>query len=146
VRLIRLIFLSGPIVRIGPNDVDVADPIGAQQIHRIKGEYLKAPWYDNITPTQKNVFNSRDVDTHRRHRKLLSGPMSESGLKGFWPQIELTFRLAIQRIDEEMEIRGCADVCKWFMFMATDIIGELSFAESFRMLQFGKVGRPLTPH
>jgi hypothetical protein len=32
-----------------------------------------------------------------------------------------------------------ADVFKWWLFMATDIIGELSFGESFRMLEAGKV-------
>lgn len=39
-----------------------------------------------------------------------------------------------------MKIRGAVDVYKWWMFMATDVIGELSFGESFRMLEYGKVG------
>lgn len=39
----------------------------------------------------------------------------------------------------ELETRGVADVFKWWFFMATDIIGELSFGESFRILEMGKV-------
>jgi hypothetical protein len=31
-----------------------------------------------------------------------------------------------------------SDVFKWNLFLATDVIGELAFGESFRMLQFGK--------
>lgn len=42
-------------------------------------------------------------------------------------------------MSEEMKSRGVADVFKWWTFMATDIIGELSFGESFRMLEHGKV-------
>lgn len=38
-----------------------------------------------------------------------------------------------------MQTRGVADVFKWFLFMATDVIGELTFGESFRMLELGEV-------
>lgn len=47
--------------------------------------------------------------------------------------------MAINRMDEEMGKRGAADVFKWWLFMATDVIGELSFGESFRMLEAGEV-------
>ena len=46
-------------------------------------------------------------------------------------------------MDEEMKGRGVADVFKWFLFYSTDVIGELSFGESFRMLEIGKVSQPL---
>jgi hypothetical protein len=44
-------------------------------------------------------------------------------------------RLAVSRAGEEMQERGVADVFKWWLFMATDIIGELSFGKSFEMLE-----------
>lgn len=116
----------------------VSDPAGARQIHRIKGEFLKAPFYEKVNPGA-NVFNTRDVDIHRRHRKLLSGPVSETGLQALLPQVEAKVRLTIQRIGEEMYTRGAADLCKWWLFMTTDVIGELSFGESFRMLEYGQV-------
>lgn len=47
--------------------------------------------------------------------------------------------MTIQRMAEETNTRGTADVFKWWLFMATDIIGELSFGESFRTLEQGKV-------
>ena len=47
--------------------------------------------------------------------------------------------LAVKGISKEMAKRGAADVFKWWMFMATDVIGELSFGESFKMLESGKV-------
>lgn len=76
---------------------------------------------------------------HRRFRRLLSSPLSESGLKAFLPQIDSKVNLVIQRMEEEYKTRGATDIYKWWLFMATDVIGELSFGESFRMLENGKV-------
>lgn len=51
--------------------------------------------------------------------------------------------MAISRMAEETQSRGVIDVFKWWLFMATDIIGELSFGESFRMLEAGEVSNLL---
>jgi cytochrome P450 len=102
----------------------------------VKEAYVKAPFYQKLTPPGIfNVFNVSDVNLHRRYRRLLSGAMSESSLKLMYPVIEANVNLAIRNMREEMEKRGAADVFKWWIFMATDIIGELTFGESFRMLE-----------
>ncbi|RYP08040.1 hypothetical protein DL765_008934 [Monosporascus sp. GIB2] len=131
----------GPIVRIAPDKVFVADPACVRQIHSVKGEYPKSSWY--ASPFSENVFSTTSVAVHRRYRKLLSGPMSETSLKAMLPQIDSKVRLAVQRMGEEMYTRGAADVSKWWIFMATDVIGELSFGESFRMLEYGEYIRDL---
>lgn len=69
--------------------------------------------------------------------------MSELSLKSMEPLIDARVRLTIQKMQEEMKTRGVADVYKWWFFMATDIIGEITFGESFRMLEKGKVGDSL---
>lgn len=48
-------------------------------------------------------------------------------------------QLAVEKMEGEIRTRGAADVFKWWLFMATDIIGELSFGESFHMLEAGRV-------
>ncbi|KAJ0119083.1 hypothetical protein J7T55_013318 [Diaporthe amygdali] len=129
----------GPIVRIGPNEVDVMDVAAAKQIHTVKATYLKGPFYKAVSaPGQHNVFNTADIYFHRRHRKLLQAPFSDASLQSFQPNIESRVRLAIQRMIEESASRGVVDVFKWWLFMATDVIGELSFGESFRTLEQGK--------
>lgn len=111
-----------------------------KQIHTVKATYLKSPFYKAISaPGVHNVFNTPDIYFHRRHRKLLQAPFSDAALQAFQPAIEQRVRMAIQRMAEETKTRGTADVFKWWMFMATDIIGELSFGESFRTLEQGKV-------
>lgn len=39
----------------------------------------------------------------------------------------------------ENETRKSIDVYKWWLFMATDIIVEFTYGESFHMLEHGKV-------
>ncbi|KAI3394048.1 hypothetical protein diail_3267 [Diaporthe ilicicola] len=129
----------GPIVRISPNEVDVLDIPAAKEIHSVKATYAKAPWYRTFaTPGTENVFSTTDIEFHRRHRRLLQGPLSETNLKVFHPVVEQRVELAIQRMKEETKTRGATDVLKWFLFMATDTVGELSFGESFRTLESGE--------
>ncbi|KAB8235967.1 cytochrome P450 [Aspergillus alliaceus] len=112
---------------------------GAREIHRIGSGFLKSPWYTllNRKDTQ-SIFTTTDPKFHNAHRRLLSSPMSELSLKSMEPLIESRVRLTIQKMQEEMKARGVADVYKWWFFMATDIIGELTFGDSFHMLEQGK--------
>lgn len=128
----------GRAVRLGPREASFQDPAAAQIIHRIKGEYLKADLYDKLITGVVNVFTTRNLDIHKRQRRLLSSEMAESGLQKHVPVVESKIRLALNRMREEMERNDYTDVYHWFLSMATDIIGELSFGESFRMLETGE--------
>ncbi|KUI73017.1 hypothetical protein VM1G_08319 [Cytospora mali] len=129
----------GPVVRLSPTEVDLMDVPAVKEIHAVKATYVKSPFYKEVSgPGVEDMFNTRDVNFHRRHRRLLGGPFSESSLKIFHPLVERRVDLTMQRIGEEMATRGVADIFKWFLFMATDIIGELTFGESFRMTEAGE--------
>lgn len=135
-----LLTSEGPVVRVSPSEVHVSDVAATKQIHSVKSSFSKSTWYRSFTPpTVINVFNTNDIDLHRHLRRLLSSPMSESSLKLVEGYIRRNMDLAIKGISREMAHRGAADVFKWWMFMATDVIGELSFGESFKMLESGKV-------
>ncbi|KAK8092844.1 hypothetical protein PG999_014431 [Apiospora kogelbergensis] len=128
----------GPIVRTAPHEVDISDPAAVQTIYRVKGEFLKSPWYKTLALGTPNVFNATDPLVHRRRRRNLSQPLSETGLRSVVPLIDRKVQLAIEKMAFEMKERGAADIYKWWLFMATDLIGLLSFGESFGMLEKGK--------
>lgn len=131
---------AGPVVRVGPNAVDIAELAGAREIHRIGSGFLKSPVYELLKhDNAKSIFTTSDPKFHSKHRRLLSSPFADANLHSLEPLIEGRIRLTMKRMREEMTIRGVADVQKWFSFMASDIIGELSFGDSFRMLEQGKV-------
>lgn len=132
------------MVRVGPHEVDISEITAVKEIHRVKDGYRKAPFYQNLVPNTKNLFNTLDVEFHRHHRRLLSSPLSESSLKSVEPTVDAYVKMAIGSMKREMDERGAADVAKFWLFMATDIIVDLSFGESFGILKHGKVGGNLT--
>ncbi|RSL53645.1 hypothetical protein CEP53_007702 [Fusarium sp. AF-6] len=128
----------GPIVRIGPNEVDISQISAVKEIHSVKGGYKKSRFYELLVPGTTNVFNSTDTEFHRRHRRILSSPLSESSIKTVESAVDQKVKLVISKMAEEMATRHVTDVAKMWLFMATDIISELSFGESFGMLEAGK--------
>ncbi|KAL4984893.1 cytochrome P450 [Aspergillus falconensis] len=130
----------GPVVRISPSIVDISDIPACRDIHRIASPFLKAPFYKMLVRKDgESIFSTTDPEYHRRHRRLLSSPLSDTNLRTVEPLVKGRIQLAISRIREEaLSPRGVADIYKWFFFMTTDIIGELSFGDSFRMLEIGK--------
>lgn len=86
-----------------------------------------------------SVFSTRDPDFHARHRRLLSAPISEASLKNVEHIVQARGDLAVEQIGLDMKGDRAADVMKWWLFFSTDVIGELTFGDSFRMLEQGKV-------
>lgn len=127
-------------MRISPSTVDISCIRAAREIHRIASPFLKSPWYRLLNRKDgESIFSTTDPEYHRRHRRLLSSPLSEANLRAVEPLVKSRVQLAMARIREEaLSPRGVADIYKWLFFMATDIIGELSFGDSFRMLEIGR--------
>lgn len=127
-------------MRISPEQADICDLDALAKMGR--AEFHKTAYYKTMTIDEDNIFNTGDPNSHRRQRRLLSAPLSETGLKSVVGIVDGKVKLALRRIDEEMRVGrgdGVADVFKWAGFMATDIIAELTFGESFQMLEEGRV-------
>lgn len=136
--------MAGPVVRIGPNELDFSDVSAAREIHKVGAGYLKSNWYRKLGyQGSETLFSTTNPRFHAERRRLLSGPISEQNLLKMEPIINQRIYMTIARIEEEIEKTGAADIFKWWTFMATDVIGELSFGESFRMLELGKVVSPI---
>ncbi|KAI2641268.1 cytochrome P450 [Xylaria nigripes] len=131
----------GPIVRVGPREVYVTDPEAIRGIYGVKNEFHKSKFYVDFNPYGRSVFTTTDVIQHKRFKRLLSSPLSETGLKKYLPQIDDKVHLVIQKMKEESQTRGVIDIYKWWVFFSTDVIGELSFGESFKMLESGKINQ-----
>jgi cytochrome P450 len=139
---------KGPVVRVEPTEVDFSSLSGAKRIHSYRQPFEKGDFYNQLRGANgvPNLFNAIDVEYHARHRRLLSAPMSESSMKAMEGIVQTKAELAIQRMGEEMRKRGSADVLKWWLFFTTDVIGECTFGDSFRMLEQGRVRRHALIH
>lgn len=127
-------------MRVGPNEVCFSDVSAFRQIYNIKETFVKSPLYETITDSPApSIFSTADVELHRRQRRLLAPGLSETSVSQMGPSVHSKVALTVQRMKEEMEERGAADVYKWWTLMTSEITGELTFGQSFRILEEGKV-------
>lgn len=120
--------------------MSIVDRDAVKTIYSTKETYRKPRFYrDAVINRVENIFTTGDIKFHRRTRRLLANPMSETSLKAMTVRIRDRVELTMTKMKDEMDSRGAADVFKWWLFMATDVIGELTFGDSFRMLEHGKV-------
>ena len=128
----------GPIVRIAPNRLAIEPSIAWKEIfaHRppARGEFQK----------DKRHFRNPDsliaayTDDHRRQRRQLSQAFSEVAMYQQEVYIKRYINLLIEQLSRLTEEGKIVDLVQWFNFTSFDIIGELTFAESFDCLSNGE--------
>lgn len=119
------------------------DVAAVQTIYDTRETFTKTKWYRKLAAVNEPVmFSITDLGVHRRLRRMLGPAMSESSLKLLTPIIETLIETYIQRVKDDFKTQGVVDVYKWNLFLATDVVGELTFGRSFRMLQLGQVRAP----
>lgn len=128
----------GPVVRLGPNDVDVSDVDAAREIHRVRDPFVKSEFYGPGGRIQ-SMFSTRDPQFHSQRRRLLGPYFSEASLNTFEDKVSGLVQAAVDGIVEESRQTGCADILKWWTLMAMDVIADLTFGESFGMVKSGEV-------
>ncbi|UNI20627.1 hypothetical protein JDV02_006697 [Purpureocillium takamizusanense] len=124
---------------MGPNEVGICDVDALKIIYSARHTFLKPIWYRHLTPLgHESLFSTSNVEFHKRHRRLLGAPLSETSIRAYRPLVDSRCKLAIQKAREEMRSKGAADMYKWWLLFATDVIAELSFGESFNTLEHGE--------
>ncbi|CAK7198486.1 hypothetical protein SEUCBS139899_001147 [Sporothrix eucalyptigena] len=130
----------GPVVRVGPNEVDFTDQSAFKEIHRIGSGYNKDPWYTSFrTGETQDVFSMTNPREHAQRRKLFSPLFSNSNLAANWYHTIIDkVNTTVNKIKEEAYQNGEVDIFKWWTFMTADVISHLAFGEPFGMLEQGK--------
>lgn len=130
---------AGPIVRIGPQAVDVSDPTAARVVHAARSGFVKDPSF-YVGGRVSSLFATTDPSFHADRRRLLGPCFAESSMNSLEPAVFARAKLAVEKIGQDLEMAGRADILKWWTLFAMDVISELCYGESFRMLDAGKVG------
>lgn len=75
----------GPVVRIAPGEVAVADAAAAKTIHRPASGYEKAAWYRQfVQGNAEGMFDMTDPKKHAARRRLFARAFGKSEIRGRW--------------------------------------------------------------
>jgi cytochrome P450 len=132
----------GPIVRYAPNDVSFIGARAWKDIYGYRTSSREAMSKDlrQYRPTMtdsSNILIANDAD-HSRMRRLLSHAFSEKALRAQEQLIEsYVNKLIVAMRKQSQQADNSIDMVKWFNFMTFDILGDLSFGQTFGCLDSG---------
>ncbi|KAJ0415253.1 cytochrome P450 [Aspergillus carlsbadensis] len=118
----------GPVVRYGPETLSL---ITEEAWPKIYGH--GHPQFPKVLPSVSNprdIIGANDED-HARYRKALLPAFSTRGLQAQEPVIIGYVDKLINRLKDVAQSGAATDMVKWYNLTAFNIIGDLTFGESF---------------
>ncbi|KUI59811.1 Benzoate 4-monooxygenase [Cytospora mali] len=145
----------GPLVRIQPDHVSVADDQAIQVIYGHGNGFLKSEFYDAFVSIRRGLFNTRNRAEHTRKRKIVAHTFSLKHISEFEPYIHGNLELFVKQWDSLIarnagnptpdpsspfygKPTAHIECLNWFNYLAFDVIGDLAFGAPFGMLQRGE--------
>ncbi|ESZ91765.1 cytochrome P450 monooxygenase [Sclerotinia borealis F-4128] len=129
--------IYGEVVRTAPDEVSFTSPQAFQDIYAKrngKPSFPKDPiQYNSPTTRVSSILNVSSDKDHGRYRRLLAHAFSEKALREQEPLIKHYVDLLIKRLHENAA-NGSQNMVNWYNFTTFDIIGDLTFGESFGCL------------
>ncbi|KAJ9604176.1 hypothetical protein H2200_011010 [Cladophialophora chaetospira] len=144
---IRLHEKYGPLVRLGPRVVSVADPAAISVIYALNAGFVKSGFY----PVQQTIakgrrlytmFSTTDEKFHAKLRRAVSNAYAMSTLVQFEPLVDSTTLAFLDQLEKRFADRvgpdGVCDFSTWLQFYAFDVIGELTFSKRLGFVERGE--------
>jgi len=131
----------GPLVRIAPNVVSVADPRAIPVIYGASEKFTKTGFYPiQCVSWQKstahNLFSTRDPAFHREQKRLIAAAYSMSNLLQAEDRVDSCTQLFMARLAERAG--KPMDLGAWLQYYAFDVVGEFTFAKKLGFLEQGE--------
>ena len=128
----------GPVVRISPNQLSFNTATSFKDIYsHVPGRkaFLKGSYYEPMPGQMRTLVSASDPIHHAAMRKTMSHGFSASALAA---QEDRVHHYVDQLIHQIHKSAGdVMDMVRWYNWTAFDIIGELSFGESFGAVEYG---------
>ncbi|KAF1839795.1 cytochrome P450 [Decorospora gaudefroyi] len=139
---------NGPIVRLGPNCISIADPDAIKTIYAHKRGYVKSDFY----PVQQTVAKGQRLETlfsttndafHAKLRRAVGNAYAMSSLIQFEPLVDSTITTFLAQLEQRFASRtdgdegGVCDFGLWLQYFAFDVIGELTFSKRLGFVDKG---------
>ncbi|KAJ1943294.1 hypothetical protein EC988_006272, partial [Linderina pennispora] len=139
--LLKLHQKFGPIVRISPQRVSVADP---DIIRHVLGSHTfrKTPSYEMPEGIEANAFSTQSPELSTHRRRQIGAAFSHRNLAGMQDKIFEATVLSVQekldaKLAEAADNKGqiVVNIYSWFSLISLDTIGILAFGRNFHALK-----------
>lgn len=132
----------GPVVRIGPNHVSIADPSLISTIYGTKENFTKTGFYPIQCISWKkrpemNLFSTRDPEYHRVEKRKIGAAYSLPNLLQSEEAVDSCVNLFMDRLNDFASKGKAVDLGAWLQYFAFDVIGEITFASKLGFLEQG---------
>jgi cytochrome P450 len=135
-KIIELHAEYGHVVRIGPKDLSYDVPEAWEDVYgrsKQRKENPKPKWY--LDPKRNEIVGAKEKD-HDRMRRLLGSGFTGASMIQQEPMIKANVDLLIQRLRENIGSgKTAVDMFEWFAYCTFDIIGDLTFGDTFGCLR-----------
>ncbi|RKP05870.1 cytochrome P450 [Thamnocephalis sphaerospora] len=130
----------GPVVRVTPDIISVADADVAHEVYRTH-KFAKGPIYDGFDLAGgPNLFSMRNLgdglSEFKLRKRLMAPAFTLSALPNLEPMVERAGTLPLLRaLDKYAESGETANMMNLFMRATFSVMGEVSFGKSFNLIE-----------
>lgn len=127
----------GDVVRISPNELSYRTPQSWKDIYGSRVGHTLLPKDPNFYRAPPGGIHSIITAPHKEHqgyRRLLSHAFSERALREQEPLMKVYVDLLIAKLHKRVDEKRL-DMVDWYNWTTFDLIGDLSFGESFGCLE-----------
>ncbi|KIY04073.1 uncharacterized protein Z520_00765 [Fonsecaea multimorphosa CBS 102226] len=121
----------GPVVRIGPNDLNFNGARAIAPIYRVGRKMPKGIFYSAFTSFVPNLFGTTDEALHSLRRRQLAHAFSVSALKSMEVIFNEHIGNLVHKVDDHAQSGHVMDLKEAFSYYAYDVTGHLAFNQSF---------------
>ncbi|KZV99478.1 cytochrome P450 [Exidia glandulosa HHB12029] len=135
----------GPIVRIGPTKVALANAEDVHEIYRTH-EYRKSPWYRFFTfGGQSNMVHTKDPALHNLLRRCSAPAFRGDSLRAASAGLGEEMQDVVTRIKRDTADGSAIDVLHFFRLISLDVLGITVLGTRFDQMKTGQ-NHPVTEY
>ncbi|KAK4149176.1 Pisatin demethylase [Chaetomidium leptoderma] len=133
----------GPVVRIGPNLLDLDYPELIKTIYSTDGKWRKTEFYENNSAMVNgkqtfHMFSTTDEAEHSRMKRPVAKYFSLSHVLALEPHMDTVIRDLIKNLDARfINPKKSCDLGDWVAFYAWDLISSATFSRRFGFMDAG---------
>ncbi|KAK4033039.1 Pisatin demethylase [Parachaetomium inaequale] len=133
----------GPVVRIGPNLLDLDYPELIKTVYSTDGKWRKTEFYENNSAMVNgkqtfHIFSTTDQAEHARMKRPVVKYFSLGHVLALEPHMDTVISDLIKNLDERfVKSKKPCDLGEWIAFYAWDLISSATFSRRFGYMDAG---------